>query len=66
MKSFNAYGLSDFAGWSTNLYRPVDVAAPSPTFFTGGSLQNPLLTHKPSSAAMPSRTPWRCWTTRCA
>ncbi|MGB9108478.1 MAG: TonB-dependent receptor [Telluria sp.] len=46
MQSFNAYGLSDFAGWSTNLYRPVDVAAPSPTFFTGGSLANPLLTHK--------------------
>jgi len=46
MKSFNAYGMSDFAGWSSNLYRPVDVAAPSPTFFTGGSLQNPLLTHK--------------------
>jgi iron complex outermembrane receptor protein len=46
MKSFNAYGLSDFAGWSSNLYRPVDVAAPSPTFFTGGSLANPLLTHK--------------------
>jgi iron complex outermembrane receptor protein len=46
MKSFNAYGLSDFAGWSSNLYRPVDVAAPSPTFFTGGSMANPLLTHK--------------------
>jgi iron complex outermembrane receptor protein len=46
MKSFNAYGMSDFAGWSSNLYRPVDVAAPSPTFFTGGSLQHPLLTHK--------------------
>jgi iron complex outermembrane receptor protein len=26
MKSFNAYGLSDFAGWATNLYRPVDLA----------------------------------------
>lgn len=46
MKSFNAYGLSDFAGWSSNLYRPVDVPAPSPTFFTGGSMANPLLTHK--------------------
>jgi iron complex outermembrane recepter protein len=46
MKSFNAYGLSDFAGWSSNLYRPIDVAAPSPTFFTGGSMANPLLTHK--------------------
>jgi iron complex outermembrane receptor protein len=46
MKSFNAYGMSNFSGWSTNLYRPVDVAAPSPTFFTGGSLDKPLLTHK--------------------
>lgn len=46
MKSYNAYGLSDFAGWSTNLYRPVDVAAPSPTFFTGGAMDHPLLTHK--------------------
>jgi iron complex outermembrane receptor protein len=44
MKSFNAYATS--AGWSSNLYRPVDVAAPSPTFFTGGSLENPLLIHK--------------------
>lgn len=46
MKSFNAYGMSDFAGWPTNLYRPVDVTAPSPTFFTGGSMDHPLLTHK--------------------
>jgi iron complex outermembrane receptor protein len=45
-KSFNAYGMSDFAGWETNLYRPVDVAAPSPTFFTGGVLAHPLLTQK--------------------
>jgi iron complex outermembrane receptor protein len=46
LQSFNAYGMSDFAGWSTNLYRPVDVAAPSPSFFTGGSMAHPLLTHK--------------------
>ncbi|MFC5548860.1 TonB-dependent receptor [Massilia aerilata] len=46
LQSFNAYGLSDFAGWSTNLYRPVDVAAPSPSFFTGGDMAHPLLTHK--------------------
>jgi len=46
MKSRNAYGMGDFAGWSTNLYRPVDVAAPSPTFFTGGSMDNPLVTQK--------------------
>jgi iron complex outermembrane receptor protein len=46
LKSRNAYGLSDFAGWSTNLYRPVDVAAPSPTFFTGGSMDAPHITGK--------------------
>jgi len=45
-RSKNAYGLSDFSGWSTNLYRPVDVAAPPATFYTGGLLANPLLTHK--------------------
>jgi len=46
MKSRNAYGMGDFAGWSTNLYRPVDVAAPSPAFFTGGSMDAPLVTAK--------------------
>jgi iron complex outermembrane receptor protein len=46
MKSRNAYGLGDFAGWSTNLVRPVDVAAPSPTFFTGGAMDAPLVTAK--------------------
>jgi len=46
MKSRNAYGMGDFAGWSTNLYRPVDVAAPSPAFFTGGAMDAPLVTAK--------------------
>jgi iron complex outermembrane receptor protein len=45
-RSKNAYGMSDFSGWPTNLYRPVDVAAPPATFYTGGLLANPLLTHK--------------------
>lgn len=46
-KSRNAYALSDFiTGFATTLYRPVDVAAPNADFFTGGSLANPLLTHK--------------------
>jgi iron complex outermembrane receptor protein len=45
-ESRNAYGMSDFSGFATNLYRPVDVAAPAPTFFTGGDLRDPLLTHK--------------------
>ena len=46
LKSFNAYAMSDFAGWSSNLVRPVDVAAPAPTALIGGSLASPLLTHK--------------------
>jgi len=46
LKSRNAYALGDFAGWSSNLYNPVDVAAPSNTFFTGGRMDAPLLTHK--------------------
>ncbi|GGE74438.1 TonB-dependent receptor [Massilia psychrophila] len=46
-KSRNAYAMSDFfSGFATNLYRPVDVAAPAADFYTGGSLANPLLTHK--------------------
>jgi iron complex outermembrane receptor protein len=46
-KSRNAYAMSDFAtGFATNLYRPVDVAAPNADFFSGGNLADPLLTHK--------------------
>ncbi|MGF6272689.1 iron complex outermembrane receptor protein [Massilia sp. UYP11] len=45
-KSRNAYGMSDFAGFGSNLYAPRDVAAPSPTFFTGGDMSDPLVTSK--------------------
>ncbi|OON62677.1 TonB-dependent siderophore receptor [Massilia sp. KIM] len=45
-ESKNAYGMSDFAGFAANIYRPVDVAAPSSRFFTGGDMNNPLLTSK--------------------
>jgi iron complex outermembrane receptor protein len=45
-ESKNAYGMSDFAGFPSNLYRPVDVTAPSSGFFTGGNMRNPLLTQK--------------------
>ncbi|RZA31440.1 MAG: TonB-dependent receptor [Lysobacteraceae bacterium] len=45
-ESKNAYALSDFAGFPSNLYRPVDVAAPSSSFFTGGKMNDPLLTQK--------------------
>lgn len=54
IESLNAYALGDFAGFATNIYRPVSVPAPSNTFFTGGSLANPVLTQRSilSSAAI--------------
>jgi iron complex outermembrane receptor protein len=45
-ESRNAYAFSNFAGFDTNIYHPVDVAAPSTDFFTGGVLSNPKLTSK--------------------
>lgn len=45
-ESKNAYGMSDFAGFASNIYRPRDVAAPSSGFFTGGNMASPLLTQK--------------------
>ena len=45
-KSRNAYGMSDFAGFASNLYRPRDVTAPSSAFFTGGDMNDPLVTAK--------------------
>jgi len=53
-ESKNAYALGDFSGWSTNIYRPVDVAAPPTGFWPGGNMADPLLTRKTtlSSAAV--------------
>jgi iron complex outermembrane receptor protein len=46
-KSRNAYALSDFINtFATNIYRPLDSAMPAATFFTGGSMSDPQLTHK--------------------
>jgi iron complex outermembrane receptor protein len=45
-ESRNAYAFSNFAGFATNIFRPVDVAAPATDFFTGGVLSNPKLTSK--------------------
>ena len=45
-ESKNAYGMSDFAGFAANIYRPTDAVAPSSRFFTGGDMGNPLLTAK--------------------
>ncbi|MBA4094424.1 MAG: TonB-dependent siderophore receptor [Candidatus Accumulibacter sp.] len=41
MEQLNAYAMSDFAGFATNIYRPVASPAPSNQFFTGGSLSDP-------------------------
>ncbi|MCC2957362.1 TonB-dependent receptor [Massilia sp. IC2-477] len=51
-ESKNAYAMSDFAGFPSNLYRPVDVAAPSNAFFTGGRMDNPLLTQKTIASSL--------------
>ncbi|MGX4641432.1 TonB-dependent receptor [Massilia sp. SYSU DXS3249] len=45
-ESRNAFALGDFAGFLTNIYRPVDVAEPPTGFFPGGDMADPLLTRK--------------------
>jgi iron complex outermembrane receptor protein len=45
-ESRNAYAFSNFAGFATNIFKPVDVAAPATDFFIGGVLSNPKLTSK--------------------
>jgi len=40
-KEKNAYGFSNFAGFASSIYNPVNVAAPSTSFFTGGVLGSP-------------------------
>lgn len=53
-KSDNAYALSNFAGFASSLYNPVEVPAPPNDFFTGGVLTSPRLTDRTrtSSAAL--------------
>jgi iron complex outermembrane receptor protein len=46
-ESKNAYAMSNFLpGLATNLYRPVDVEAPPANYFTGGRMDQPLVTSK--------------------
>ncbi|MDB5749106.1 MAG: TonB-dependent receptor [Massilia sp.] len=45
-ESRNAFALGSFAGFATNIYRPVDIAAPPTGFFPGGNMADPLLTRK--------------------
>ncbi len=51
-ESKNAYAMSDFAGFPSNLYRPVDAPAPSSSFFTGGKMNDPLLTQKTIASSL--------------
>lgn len=46
LKSKNAYAFSNFAGFASNLYNPVAVAAPNPNFFVGGSKSDPNVTER--------------------
>jgi len=41
----NAYAISDFAGFPTNIYTPVNAAIPPTTFF-GGDMNDPRITQK--------------------
>ncbi|TFW12586.1 TonB-dependent siderophore receptor [Brevundimonas intermedia] len=45
-KSKNAYAFSNFAGFASDLYDPIDVTAPTPDFFVGGDLSDPLVTER--------------------
>lgn len=52
LKSRNAYAFSNFfAGFTGNLYDPVDVAAPTADFFTGGDLDDPLMTERTENSS---------------
>ncbi len=46
LKSKNAYAFSNFAGFASDLYSPVNVAAPNPNFFVGGSKSDPNVTER--------------------
>jgi iron complex outermembrane receptor protein len=46
LDSRNAYATSNFAGFASNLYHPVSVAAPAADFLVGGNLADPRLTQR--------------------
>jgi iron complex outermembrane receptor protein len=52
LDSKNAYGFSTFGGISTNIYAPVQVAAPPATFFTGGILFSPRTTNESETTSL--------------
>ena len=51
-KSENAYAFSNFAGFASNLYNPVNVSPPVATFFVGGDLDNPNVTERVKTSSV--------------
>jgi iron complex outermembrane recepter protein len=51
-KSHNAYAFSNFAGFASDLYAPVVVAPPTPDFFVGGDLSDPLVTERVKNSSV--------------
>ncbi len=51
-RSENAYAFSDFGGFASDLYNPVDVAPPVPDFFVGGDLSDPGVTERVRNASV--------------
>ena len=52
LNSKNAYGFSDFAGFSGNLFDPTTVTPPDATYFTGGVLFSPKTTSRAKTASV--------------
>lgn len=53
LKSRNAYAFSSFfTPFASDLYQPVDVAPPAATFFTGGDLDDPLVTERVTNSSV--------------
>ena len=51
-KSENAYAFSNFAGFASDLYNPVVVAAPVPDFFVGGDMDDPNVTERAENSSI--------------
>ena len=52
LDSKNAYAMSNFAGFASNLYHPVAVSAPSADYYTGGVLSSPKTTEKTETSSV--------------
>jgi iron complex outermembrane receptor protein len=51
LRSENAYAFSSFAGFASDLYDPMAVAAPTPDFFVGGDLDDPTVTERVNNSS---------------